>query len=116
MAKKAKSGEVNRSAAIRDLLKEKPDINASEAIAALAAKGIKIRGGLFYIVKGKMAGHKKRRRKIHRKAVAVATASGNTNAATAKSDALATIRKVKAIAAEVGGLRTLTGLVDALSE
>ena len=115
MATKAKS-DVNRSAAIRELLKEKPNIKASEAVAALAAKGIKIRGGLFYIVKGKMAGHKKRRRKIHRQAVAMVVAAGNTGAATVKSDALATIRKVKAIAAEVGGLRMLKGLLDALSE
>jgi hypothetical protein len=116
MAKKAKSGEVNRSAAIRDLLKAKPDIKASEAVAALAAKGIKVKTNLFYLVKGSVAGHKKRRRKRHQKAVAVVAAAGSTNTPTAKSDALTTIRKVKAIAAEVGGLRTLKGLVDALSE
>ena len=64
MAKKLQDGEVNRSAAIRDLIKEKPDIKASEAVAALGAKGITIRPGLFYLVKGNMVGHKKRRRKV----------------------------------------------------
>ena len=116
MAKKTQNGELNRSAAIRDLLKEKPNIKASEAVGTLAAKGITVNAHLFYHVKGGMAGHKKRRRKAHRKAVAVAVAAGTTNAPIVKSDALATIRKIKAIAAEVGGLRMLKGLVDALSE
>ena len=115
MAKKAK-GEVNRSAAIRDLFKAKPDISASEAIAALAAKGITVSDHLYYKVKGKMAGRKRRRRKAHRKAMGIVVATGTTNAPVVKSDALATIRKVKAVAAEVGGLRTLKGIVDALSE
>jgi NCAIR mutase (PurE)-related protein len=116
MAKKQQSGEVNRSAAIRDLFKEKPDMTASEAIAALAAKGITISDHLFYKVKGKIAGRKKRRRKAHRKAIEMVVATGTTDVPIVKSDALATIRKVKAIAADVGGLRTLKGLVDALSE
>ena len=46
----------------------------------------------------------------------IVVAAGTTNAPIVKSDALATIRKVKAVAAEVGGLRTLKGIVDALSE
>jgi hypothetical protein len=116
MVKKLKSGEVNRSAAIRDLFKEKPDITASEAIAALAAKGITISDHLYYKVKGTIAGRKKRRRRAHRKAIAIAVTAGTTGVPIVKSDALATIRKVKAVAAEVGGLRTLKGLVDALSE
>jgi len=116
MAMKSNSGEVNRSAAIRDLFKEKPDIKASEAIAALAAKGITISDHLYYKVKGRIVGRKTRRRKAHRKAVEMVVAAGTTNAPIVKSDALATIRKVKAVAAEVGGLRSLKSLVDALSE
>jgi len=109
MAKKRQSGEVNRSAAIRELFKAKPDITASEAIATLAAKGITISDHLYYKVKGKTAGRKKRRRKAHRKAFAIAVAAGTTNAPIVKSDALVTIRKVKAVAVEVGGLRMLKG-------
>jgi NCAIR mutase (PurE)-related protein len=116
MAKKANGGKVNRSAAIRELFKVKPDITVSEAITALAAKGITISDHLFYKVKGKMAGRKKRRRKAHRKAVEVVVAAGTANAPMVKSDALATIRKVKNVAAEVGGLRALKAIVDALSE
>jgi outer membrane protein TolC len=60
MAKKAKEakaqGEVNRSQAIRELLKENPKIKAAEAVSALAEKGIKIKVGLFYMVKGKLSG------------------------------------------------------------
>ena len=116
MAKKTIGDKVNRSAAIRDLFKEKPDIKVSEVIATLAAKGITISDHLAYKVKGTMAGRKKRRRKAHRNAIAVAVAAGTINAPIVKSDALATIRKVKAAATEVGGLRTLKGIVDALSE
>src|SRR5262245_29066372 len=116
MAKKQQSDGVNRSAAIRDLLKEKPDIRAGDAIVDLAAKGITISDHLFYKVKGMLAGRKKRRRKAHRKAMGVVVAAGAAHASVVKSDALATIRKVKAVALEVGGLRTLKGIVDALSE
>ncbi len=121
MAKKAKDGKVNRSEAIRDLLKEKPEIKATEAVEALAAKGVTIKTSLFYIVKGKVAGRKSRRKKNKQKAVKLMTASTNGDAVTTtrakgKSDALATIRRIKTIAAELGGLRTLRELVDALSE
>jgi hypothetical protein len=111
MAKKKQAvGEVNKSQAIRELIKANPKIKASEAAAALAEKGIQIRTGLFYIVKGKLAG-RKRRRKIHRDPVAVASIG-----TAKKSDALATIRKVQAVAAELGGLKVLKQIVDALSE
>ena len=117
MAKKAQNG-VNKSAAIRDLLKVDAEIKAGAAVAALGEKGIVITPGLFYLVKGKVVGRKRRRRRVHRNAVNVAVASGGDGAtgATKKSGALATIRKVKAVAAEVGGLRNLKELVDALSE
>ena len=122
MGRKAKQvGEVNRSQAIRDLLKEKPDIKANDAVTALAEKGITIKSSLFYIVKGKVAGGKIRRRKNKRKAINLIAAStnGDTVATTptkVKSDALATIQKIKGLAAEVGGLRSLRALVEALSE
>lgn len=108
MGRKASTGEVNKSAAIRDLLKEQPDIKAREAMDTLAAKGVVIAPGLFYLVKGNVAGRKSRRKKATRNAVRVAAASGN-------SDAVATILKVKKLADEVGGLRTLRSLVEALS-
>jgi hypothetical protein len=51
MARKASSGGVNKSEAIRNLLKENPKLSAKEAIDALAAKGIKVKQNLFYLVK-----------------------------------------------------------------
>jgi hypothetical protein len=115
MAKKKKDG-INRSAAIRDLLKEMPDIKANDAVKALGEKGIKIKTSLFYIVKGKVAGGKSRRRRNRRKAVEMMTAPANGGPGRGTSDALTTIRKIKLFAAEVGGLRTLKSLVDILSE
>jgi hypothetical protein len=112
MGRKAKQvGEVNKSQAIRDLLKEKPDIKANDAVTALAEKGIAVKSSLFYIVKGKVAGSKKRRRKNTKAAVKMVAASTSGN-----GDALATIVKIKKLAAEVGGIRTLKSLVDVLSE
>ena len=120
MAKKAQDTDierkVNRSQLIRDLIKENPKIKASEAVSALAKRGIKIRAGLFYLVKGALSGQKRRRQKNQHKAVDLASSSGMASPAAPKSDALATIRKVKGLAADVGGLRTLKGIVDALSE
>jgi hypothetical protein len=117
MAKKTteQNGDTNKSQAIRDLLKENPKIKAGDAVTALAAKGVEIKAGLFYIVKGKALGRKKRRKTREATAVTVVeTASVATP--TSHGDALQTILKLKAVAAEVGGLKTLKKLVDALSE
>jgi hypothetical protein len=77
----------------------------------LGAKGIKISDKLYYLVKGKMLGkqaHKKKARKMVAK-VAQTTGGGN-------GDALSTILKVKSWANQVGGLKRLRALVEALSE
>lgn len=107
MAKKANGG-VNKSAAIRELYKQNPQIMVKQVVSALATKGIKVSDNLVYLVKGKMKGEKTRRRKVIHNAAKVAAASGI-------ADAVATIVKVKALAAEMGGLSTLKSLVDALS-
>jgi len=117
--KKLQEGEINKSQAIRDLLKENPKIKASEAISTLAGKGVTVTSSLFYLVKGKQLGKKSRRKKNKQKAVGMMTASVNGDAAVpakGTSDALATIRKIKGLAAEVGGLRSLRELVEALSQ
>jgi hypothetical protein len=71
-------------------------------------QGIKIADTQVYFVKGKMKG-RQGRRKHARKMVARVTATGNANP-------VATILKVKAWANEVGGMKKLKALVDALSE
>ena len=117
MAKKQKQeGSVNKSQAIRDLLKENPKIKANAAVAALGEKGVAIKASLFYIVKGKALGRKGRRRRNQRKAVELVTAASTKNGAASQIDAAGTIRKVKAMAAEVGGLQMLKALVNALTE
>lgn len=107
MARKSGSGEVNKSQAIRDLLKENPKIKAREVVDTLAQQGIVIKTGLVYMVKGKMSQKRSQARKEQRAADRVATGG---------SDAVKTIRKVKALAEEVGGLGSLKAIVDLLSE
>jgi hypothetical protein len=117
MAKKAKGGDVNKSAAIRELLQNNPAIKAAEVIAALADRGIHVNPGLFYFTKGKMKGRKGRRKKARRMVANVSATLGSNGAPSAKAgEVVATILKVKHLAAEVGGLRKLEALVEALAE
>jgi hypothetical protein len=111
MAKKANDAEVNKSQAIRELLKETPRIKANDAVAALAEKGITVKASLFYIVKGNLLGRKKRRKKVEKQALEAAVAVSSST-----PDAVATIRSIKEFAAGLGGLRKLKALVDALNE
>jgi len=107
---KQKNG-VNKSEEIRQLLKVNPKITAKEVCSTLGAKGIKVSEKLYYLVKGKMLGgqaHKKKARKMVAK-VAASTGTGS-------ADALSTILKVKSLANEVGGLKKLRALVEALSD
>jgi hypothetical protein len=83
-------------------------MEAKEVVSTLAGKGIKVADTLVYYVKGKMKGRKGRRKKA-RQMVAKVGATGN-------SDPVATILKVKCLASEVGGMKKLKALVDALSE
>ena len=106
MAKK-KNG-VNKSDEIRQLLKTNPKVPAKDIISTLAGKGIEVTDSLIYFVKGKMKGRQSRRKK---------TSQTVTNvAATGTADPVATIMKVKRWASEVGGMKKLKALVDALSE
>lgn len=107
MARKSKDG-INKSQAIRDMLAKSPEMKVKDLVAQLASQGIHVQPNLVYFIKGKTHA-KGRRRRNTSNAVGVATSSGS-------GDALATVIKVKKLAAEVGGLRTLKALVDALSE
>lgn len=82
-----------------------------EAVAKLAEKGVEISGNLFYFVKGQLKGRKARRKKAQ-KTVAKVAESTHVN----RSDAVAKILKVKSWAKEVGGMKMLKALVEALSE
>jgi hypothetical protein len=102
---------VNKSEEIRQLLKANPEMGEKEAAAKLAEKGIKVSGNLFYFVKGQMKGRKAQKKKVQLTVTAVAESTH-----VSRSDAVSTIRKVKSWANEVGGMKTLKALVEALSE
>jgi hypothetical protein len=106
MAKK-KNG-VNKSEEIRQLLKANPGLSVKEIVSTLAGKGIKVGDNLIYYVKGNMKGRQARHKK-GRQMIANVAATGN-------ADPVATILKVKGWANEVGGMKKLKALVDALSE
>ena len=111
MAKKTNG--VNKSEEIRQLLKANPEIGAKDVVAKLAEKGIKISDALFYFVKGQIKGRKARKKNNQKAQNAVAKVSESTHVT--KADALSTILRIKALATDVGGLKTLKALVDALS-
>jgi hypothetical protein len=106
---KRKNG-VNKSEEIRQMLRANPKVSAKEVSDALRAKGIKISDKLFYLVKGKMLGKQARKKKAQSMVAQVAASTGTGNA-----DALSTILKIKSLANEVGGLKRLRALVEALS-
>jgi hypothetical protein len=109
MARKSNDGGVNKSAEIRDLFAKNPDIKVRDLIATLGAKGIEVKPNLVYLIKGKLKGEERHPRGNRGGAAKSAAASKS-------GDALATIMKVKKVADEVGGMRTLKALIDALSE
>jgi ketosteroid isomerase-like protein len=100
--------DVNKSEEIRKLFRENPKMPVREVRSTLAARGIKVSGNLVYYIKGKMKGRKGRSKKA-RQMVARVAATGN-------HDPVKTILRVKGWANEVGGLKKLKELVDALSE
>src|SRR5690348_14105846 len=106
MAKK--KTDVNKSEEIRQLFRSNPKMPVKEVVDTLAGRGIKVPDALVYYVKGHMKGKKSRRNKA-RQMVAKVAATGN-------HDPVATILRVKGWASEVGGLKKLKALVDALSE
>ena len=101
---------INKSEEIRQLLKANPKISGKEVITALKDKGIKISPKLYYLVKGKMLGRQAHKRKSRKMAAKFAASTGGN------ADALHTILKVKSWANEVGGMKKLRALVEALCE
>lgn len=97
--------DVSKSEEIRQLLRAQPKMPVSEVRAALAQRGIKVSSNLIYFVKGRAKGRRKRAKQV----VAKVSATSNGNP-------VAMIRKVKSWANEVGGIKMLKALVDALAE
>jgi hypothetical protein len=101
--------ELNKSEECRKLLKANPEMSVKDVVATLADRGIMVTNNLVYFVKGRIKGRKGRQKKVREVVARVATTTG-------QDDAVKTILKVKGWAVEVGGLKKLKALVDALSE
>src|SRR4051794_18432385 len=104
MAKKAQGGDINRSALIRDFFAQDPEMKVKDIVGALKKQGIIVAPNLVYLVKGKLKGE----------GASEPRAENASPRAAGGSDALMTIHKVKKLALDVGGLRMLKGIVDAL--
>ena len=104
MAKRA--GSVNKSAAIREILKANPKMPVKEVRATLAERGVHVAPPLVYVVKAK-AKLRRRRRKQLRKRMDKAARNGNP---------VELIMKVKDLAAEAGGFGKLKQLVEVLAD
>ena len=110
----AASGDAptSKSAAIHAILKGNRKMKTKDVLSALAEKGISVSEKMVYYVKGKMKGQRGRKKQM---VAQVATAIASTPAST-NVDPVKTILKVKGWAAEIGGMKKLKALVEALSE
>ncbi len=95
--------KINRSAAIREYLKENRKAKAQEVVDALAAQGIEVTAGLVYMQKGRI------KSKRGRRVAAIAKASRNGAA-----DAVALIKMTRALAVKAGGINKLKELLEVL--
>jgi hypothetical protein len=107
----ARQKDVNKSEEIRQLYKVSPEISVKEVVSTLASRGIKVSESQVYFVKGKIKGRKGRKKRMHRMVSSVAATTGTGN-----GDAVTTIRKLAGLASEVGGMRKLKAIIDALTE
>jgi hypothetical protein len=105
--KQSTDGKINKSEEVRKALAENPKAKSKEIVALLAAKGLKVQPHLVYYIKS--TDRKKKRKHRRQQAVEVSQKMGATNP-------VALILKVKGLAIEAGGLRSLKQLVDALAE
>ena len=91
-----------KAAAIREHFATNPKAKASEVIAALASKGLKVSPPMIYVIRNK---DKKKQRKAAR--VERVAKVGVTNP-------VLFLTKVKSLAMEAGGMKNLKAFVDAL--
>jgi hypothetical protein len=96
------NGQVNKSAAIREIFEQDIKTPVKDVIATLAAKGVKVEPSLVYFTKGRM-------KKMKRKAL------GRSMAAAGVANPVDLILKVRGLASSAGGMSKLKALVDAMS-
>lgn len=99
--------KINKSQAIRDFLQQNPSLKPKEVVTQLGTKGIKVTPSLVYFIKSRQ---KRRARKQKREqAMAAASSSGTASA-------IDVLLRLKSLAHDVGGIRSLKQLVDAYAE
>ena len=98
---------INKSDAIREELAKNPKAGSKAIIAALAERGIKVAPSLIYFVKSKGNQAKRKARRVE------AEAEGRRIGA---ANPLELVIRVKNLAREVGGMKSLKQLVDLLAE
>jgi hypothetical protein len=103
----------NKSQAVRAFLSENPKATVEEVINTFAAKGINVKKGVVYFVKNQLKSKKRRqaKEKVAQEMTQTAAASPSSD-----GDVLKTIKLIKSLAAELGGMKKLKALVDALTE
>ena len=107
-ANQSKDGKpVNKSALIREMIAQHPEAQSKEIVSLLGEKGTKVLPSLVYFIKSKQR-QKKRRQKRQRVA--------ETSQQTGNSNPVELILKVKTLARDAGGIKSLKQLVDALAE
>ncbi|MBX7104642.1 MAG: hypothetical protein K1X57_11210 [Gemmataceae bacterium] len=89
---------------VRGVLEKDPKMTATAVVKTLSESGVKVTPGFVYYVKNKAS---KARRKAKREKAATAMGS---------MDSVQLILKVRALAAECGGIRKLKQLVDIFAE
>jgi hypothetical protein len=92
---------VNKSAAIREMIEHHPQARSKEIVRLLAEKGLKVQPTLVYYIRSREK-HLKRR--------------GKNQRAASTGSPVQLIVKVKALSQEAGGMRNLKQLVDILAE
>jgi hypothetical protein len=100
-------GKVNKSEAIREMLKANPKAKSRDIVSRLAGKGIEVKPTLVYFIKSKQ--RDMRRRAKRERVGAVSRRTGSSNPADL-------VIKVKTLALDAGGIRNLKDLVDALAD
>ena len=108
MPKGSSNGKgINKSASIRDVVAQQPQASCKEIVSVLAARGVKVQPSLVYYIKSKQS-HQKRKEKRDRVM--------ETSQHTSSSNPVELILKVKGLARDAGGIKSLKLLVDALAD
>jgi hypothetical protein len=100
-------GEVNKSAAIRELLEKDPNTATKEIVESLEQRGVTVRPHLVYLLKSQMKA--KRRRQKRQQIVENSKQMGITNP-------VQLILEIRRLSQQVGGIRRFKELVDVLAE